>query len=74
LRSGASVAQTSAGERWVVVRTAQGEERVRKTLERQVDTTRAQWEQALWRLGNQRLASVPDAQAALAKQLKTCPA
>jgi hypothetical protein len=43
-----------------VVRTAPGEERARKTLERQVDTTRTQWEQALWRLGNQRFACVPD--------------
>jgi transposase len=72
--SWASVAQTPAGERWVVVRTAQGEERARKTLERQVDTTRAQWEQGLWHLGNQRFACVPDARAALAQQLKTCPA
>jgi transposase len=72
--SWASVAQTPAGERWVVVRTAQGEERARKTLERHVDTTRAPWEQALWHLGNQRFACVPDARAALAKQLKTCPA
>jgi transposase len=70
----ASAAQAPHGERWVVVRTAQGEERARKTLERQVDTTRAQWEQALWHLGNQRFACVPDARAALAKQLKTCPA
>jgi transposase len=72
--SWAPVAKTPAGERWVVVRTAPGEERARKTLDRQVDTTRAQWEQALWHLGNQRFACVPDARAALAKQLKTCPA
>jgi transposase len=72
--SWAPVAQTPAGERWVVVRTAQGEEQARKTLDRQVDTTRAQWEQALWHLSNQRFACVPDAQAALAKQLKTRPA
>jgi len=62
------------GERWVVVRTTQGEERARTTLQRQVDTMRAQWEKALWHLGNQRFACAPDAHAALAQHLKTCPA
>jgi transposase len=66
--------QTPVGERWVVVRTTQGEDRARATLERQVDTTREQWEKALWHLGNQRFACVPDARAALARQLTTCPA
>jgi transposase len=69
----APVAQTPVGERWVVVRTAQGEERVRKTLARQVETTRAQWEKQLWHLGNQRFACEPDAQAALAQHLKPRP-
>jgi hypothetical protein len=64
---------TPAGERWVVVRTTQGEERVRTTLQRQVETTRAQWEKALWHLGNQRFACEPDAQAALEAQLKQRP-
>jgi transposase len=66
--------QAPAGERWVVVRTTQGEERARSTLRRQVETTREQWEKALWHLGNQRFACVPDARAALARQLKQCPA
>jgi transposase len=70
----ASAPQAPQGERWVVVRTAQGEERARKTLRRQVETLRAQWERELWHLGNQRFACVPDAQAALAKQLKQRPA
>ena len=70
----AAAPQAPRGERWVVVRTAQGEERARKTLRRQVETQRAQWEQALWHLGNQRFACVPDAQAALAQQLKQRPA
>jgi transposase len=61
------------GERWVVVRTRQGEERVRTTLQRRVDTTRVQWEQTLWHLGNQRFACEPDAQAALAQHLKQRP-
>jgi transposase len=62
------------GERWIVVRTTQGEDRARATLRRQVDKTRAQWEQALWHLGNRSFACVPDAQAALAAELKPCPA
>jgi transposase len=70
----ASAPQAPAGERWVVVRTPAGEERARATLERQVDTTREQWEKTLWHLSNQRFACVPDARAALAKQLKTRPA
>jgi transposase len=71
--SWASAPAASAGERWVVVRTASGEERARATLERQVDRVRRQWEQTLWHLGNQRFAGAPDARAALAKQLKTRP-
>jgi transposase len=69
----APVPQAPAGERWVVVRTTAGEERVRSTLQRQVETTREQGEKALWHLGNQRFACVPDARAALASQLTTCP-
>jgi transposase len=45
----------------------------RATLQQQVVTTHAQWEQVLWHLGNQRFACEPDAQAALAKQLKKRP-
>jgi transposase len=69
----ASAPQAPTGERWVVVRTTQGEQRARATLQRQVEQTRAQWEQALWHLGNQRFACAPDAQAALEQQLKKCP-
>jgi transposase len=68
------VAQPPAGERWLVVRTARGEERARTTLARKVEQARTQWEKRLWHLGNQRFACAPDAQAALATQLKTCPA
>jgi transposase len=65
--------QAPTSERWVVVRTTAGEQRARATLERQVKQALVQWEQALWHLGNQRFACVPDARAALAKQLKQCP-
>jgi transposase len=67
------VAQAPEGERWLVVRTAQGEERARATLTRRVEQAHTQWEKRLWHLGNQRFACAPDAQAALAAQLKTCP-
>jgi transposase len=70
----AAAPQAPDGERWVVVRTAQGEGQARATLQRQVESTRDQWEKALWHLGNQRFACVPDARAALARQLKTRPA
>jgi transposase len=63
-----------SGERWVVVRTTPGEERVRTTLRRQVDKTGEQWEKALWHLGNQRFACAPDARAALEQRLKKRPA
>jgi transposase len=69
----APVAQPPAGERWLVVRTALGEERARTTLARKVEQARAQWEKRLWHLSNQRFACQPDAQAALATLLKTCP-
>jgi transposase len=62
------------GERWVVVRTTQGEERVRTTVRRQMDKTGEQWEKALWHLGTQRFACAPDARAALEQQLKQRPA
>jgi transposase len=57
-------------ERWVVVRTAQGEERARVTLQRQIEQARQMWEKQLWHLGNQRFACEPDAHAALEQQLK----
>jgi transposase len=68
-----SVPQAPGGERWVVVRTTQGEERARATLARKAEQTRIQWEKALWHLSAQRFACEPDAQAALAKQLKQRP-
>jgi transposase len=66
-------AQAPAGERWVVVRTTQGEERARATLARRVEAARQTWEKALWHLGHQRFACAPDAEAALAQQLKKLP-
>src|SRR5262249_28743957 len=59
------VATTPLGERWVVVRSTQGEERARATLARKAEQTRAQGEKVLWHLRAQRFACEPDAQAAL---------
>jgi transposase len=65
--------QAPSGERWVVVRTIQGQERARAALQRQGELTREQGEKALWHLGNQRFACEPDAQAALTQHLKKRP-
>jgi transposase len=70
----APVPQAPEGERWVAVRTTEGEERARTTLQRHVEQTRAQWEKALWHLGNRRFACEPDAHAALHQQLQQRPA
>jgi transposase len=69
----APVAKTPQGERWVVVRTAQGEERARATLARKAEQARTQWEKALWHLSAQRFVCEPDVQAALRQQLKQRP-
>jgi len=69
----APVANTPRGERWVVGRTRQGEERARATLARKAEQTRVAWEKTLWHLSAQRFACEPDAQAALAKQLTKLP-
>jgi transposase len=66
--------QAPDGERWLVVRTTQGEERARVTLQRQIEQARQTWEKQLWHLGNQRFACAPNAQAALEQQLKPLPA
>jgi transposase len=60
-------------ERWIVVRTQEGEERARATLERQAARDHQAWEQRLWHLGNQTFACAPDAEAALAKTCQRLP-
>jgi transposase len=70
----APVAKPPEGERWLVVRTQQGEERARTTLARKVEQARTQWDIALWHLSIQRFACEPDARTALATRLKACPA
>ncbi len=50
-------------ERWVVVRTRQGEARAQATLKRQVEKAEHSWKQKLWHLSNQRFACEADALA-----------
>ncbi len=60
-------------ERWIVVRTQQGEERARASVQRQAQRDQATWEKRLWHLGNQTFACQPDAEAALAKTCQRLP-
>jgi len=60
-------------ERWIVVRTQEGEERARATLQRQAEREQTTWEKQLWHLGNQTFACQPDAAAALAKTCQRLP-
>jgi transposase len=54
-------------ERWIVVRTQEGEERARATVHRQADRDQVAWEKRLWHLEHQTFACQPDAEAALAR-------
>jgi transposase len=60
-------------ERWIVVRTQDGEERARATVQRQALRDHEAWEKRLWHLGNQTFACAPDAEAALAKTCQRLP-
>ena len=66
-------AEAPDGQRWVVGRTTQGEQRARATLTRQAEQARARWEKTLWHLRNQSFACAPGAQAALDRVLQRCP-
>jgi transposase len=60
-------------ERWVVVRTQQGEARAQATLKRQVEKAAHSWKQKLWHLSNQHFACEADAQSTLVRELKRLP-
>jgi transposase len=62
-----------APERWIVVRTQQGEERARVTVQRQAQRDQEVWAKRLWHLGNQTFACAPDAEAAWAKTCQRLP-
>jgi transposase len=61
-------------ERWIVVRTQEGEEQVRATVQRQADRDQLAWENRLWHLGNQTFACQAAAETALAKACQRQPA
>jgi transposase len=61
-------------ERWVIVSSKAGEQRVHTTLQRQVSREQQSWEKRLWHLQAQRFACEADAQAALTHSLKDLPA
>lgn len=61
-------------ERWVVVRTSEGERRAQTTLKRQVEKAEHSWKQKRWHFSNQRFACQIDAEAALKRELKGLPA
>src|SRR5262249_47081351 len=52
-------------ERWIVVRTREGEERARTTVQRQADRDQSAWEKRLGHLGPQTFSCPPDAQGPL---------
>jgi len=60
-------------ERWIVVRTQEGEERAHASVQRQADRDQTAWEKRLWHLGNQTFACQPDAAAALARTCQRLP-
>jgi transposase len=51
-------------ERWVIVRTTEGEARARATFSRQATKLHAAWEKKLWHLTHERFACEADARAA----------
>jgi transposase len=60
-------------ERWLVVRSHQGEQRARATLQRQAEREQAQWEKRWWHLGHRAFACAADAQAALERERQAMP-
>src|SRR5258708_3040510 len=60
-------------ERCVVVYTQISVERVRQTMQRQVNTAQKRWEQTCWHLSNRRFACEADARGALERELKGKP-
>jgi transposase len=60
-------------ERWIVVRTQEGEAQARATVQRHAERDQVTWEKRLWHLGNQTFACQPDAEAALAKTCQRVP-
>ena len=60
-------------ERWIVVRSEEGVERARATLQRQAERDLASWTKHLWHLGNTPFACQADAETALTRTLERLP-
>jgi transposase len=60
-------------ERWLVVRSREGEQRARATLQRQAAREQAAWEKRMWHLGNRAFACEADAQAAFERDSRPAP-
>ena len=60
-------------ERWLIVRTQASQQRAQVSMQRQVTTAQASWQQKCWHLSNRRFAGEADAQAALERELKGKP-
>jgi transposase len=60
-------------ERWLIVRSREGEQRARATLQRQAAREQAMWEKRVWHLGNRAFACEADAQAAFEREQRQVP-
>ena len=60
-------------ERWLMVRSREGEQRARVTLQRQAEREQAKWEKRYWHLGNRAFACEADAQAAFEQERRQAP-
>ena len=60
-------------ERWLIVRTQASQQRAQASVQRQVTTAQASWQQKCWHLSNRRFACEADARAALERELKGKP-
>ena len=60
-------------ERWLIVRTQASQQRAQVSLQRQVTTAQASWQQKCWHLSNRRFACEADARASLERELKGKP-
>jgi transposase len=70
---GQTVELPQGPERWLVVRSTQGEQRARMTLQRQVAREQAKWEKRWGHLSHRAFACAPDAQAALEQEQHQLP-
>ncbi len=60
-------------ERWLIVRTQASQQRAQVSMQRQVTTAQARWQQKCWHLSNRRFACEADARTALERELKGKP-